>query len=92
MKYLEAIAACEKKPLIGGVGIPISQVIWEREQRNLEHGQTLCTQATHITVERRARDWKLTKMAACKLHSSFSKVCCDYLDGFSRGNQKECRK
>ena len=36
-------------------------------------------------------DWKLTKMAACN-HFSFSKVCGDYFDGFSRSNQKECRK
>ena len=26
------------------------------------------------------------------LHCSFSKVCDDCLDGFSRGNLKECRK
>ena len=35
--------------------------------------------------------WKLTKMAACKLHFGFSKVCDDYLRD-SRSNQKECRK
>ena len=82
----------------------ISLVIWERELGNLKHRNFLrvtlgglCAQ-TQITVrlfcEFRCTvgDWKLTKMAACKLHFSFSKICGDYLDGFSRRNQKQCRK
>ena len=35
LKLLEALAACEQKRLVAGVGIPISLAIWKREQGNL---------------------------------------------------------